>query len=123
VACWLSLLVSPSSKSEEITTENLLGESTDTNINDVTTSGNNYGMTGAEFTTGNQTLGGGSKTFDIDLSQYENIDLVEYGTNVYSHISNSNLPTCANTTGDCRDEFKITVNLYNEKLIPITITI
>lgn len=122
VAFWLSLLVSPSSKSEEITTENLLGESTDTNINDVTTSGNSYGMTGAEFTTGNQTLGGGSKTFDIDLSQYENIDLIEYGTNVYSHISNSNLPICANTTGDCRDQFKITVNLYNDSVLVKTYT-
>jgi hypothetical protein len=122
VVLWLSLLVSPSSKSEEITTENLLGESTDTNINDVTTSNNAYGMTGAEFTTGNETLGGGSKTFDIDLSQYENIDLIEYGTNVYSHISNSNLPTCANTTGDCRDEFKITVNLYNDSVLVKTYT-
>ena len=122
VVLWLSLLVSPSSKSEEITTENLLGESTDININDVTTSNNAYGMTGAEFTTGNETLGGGSKTFDIDLSQYENIDLIEYGTNVYSHISNSNLPTCANTTGDCRDEFKITVNLYNDSVLVKTYT-
>ena len=122
VVLWLSLLVSPSSKSEEITTENLLGESTDTNINDVTTSNNAYGMTGAEFTTGNETLGGGSKTFDIDLSQYENIDLIEYGTNVYSHISNSNLPICANTTGDCRDQFKITVNLYNDSVLVKTYT-
>ena len=59
VVCWLSLLVSLSSKSEEVTTENLLKDSTDTNINDVGTSNNSYGMEGAEFTTGNESLGGG----------------------------------------------------------------
>jgi len=118
----LLLLASFSSKTEEITTENLLGESTDININDVTTSGNDYGMTGAEFTTGNQTLGGGSRTFDIDLSEYENIDLIEYGSNVYSHTSNQSLPICSNTTGDCRDEFKITVNLYNDNVLVKTYT-
>ena len=118
----LLLLASFSSKTEEITTENLLGESTDININDVTTSGNDYGITGAEFTTGNQTLGGGSRTFDIDLSEYENIDLIEYGSNVYSHTSNQSLPICSNTTGDCRDEFKITVNLYNDNVLVKTYT-
>jgi len=118
----LLLLASFSSKTEEITTENLLGESTDININDVTTSGNDYGMTGAEFTTGNQTLGGGSRTFDIDVSEYENIDLIEYGSNVYSHTSNQSLPICSNTTGDCRDEFKITVNLYNDNVLVKTYT-
>jgi len=117
VGCWLSLLVSLSSKSEEVTTENLLKDSTDTNINDVGTSNNSYGMEGAEFTTGNESLGGGSRNFDIDLSEYKNIDSIKYGSTVYSHISNSNLPACANTTGDCRDEFKITVNLYNDSVL------
>jgi len=118
----LLLLASFSFKAEEITTENLLGKSADTNINDVTISGTDYGMTGAEFTTGNQTLGGGSRTFDIDLSEYENIDLIEYGSNVYSHTSNQSLPICSNTTGDCRDEFKITVNLYNDNVLVETYT-
>ena len=122
VVCWLSLLVSLSSKSEEVTTENLLKDSTDTNINDVGTSNNSYGMEGAEFTTGNESLGGGSRNFDIDLSEYKNIDSIKYGSTVYSHISNSNLPACANTTGDCRDEFKITVNLYNNSVLVKTYT-
>ena len=118
----LLLLASFSFKAEEITTENLLGKSADTNINDVTISGTDYGMTGAEFTTGNENLGGGSRTFDIDLSEYENIDLIEYGSNVYSHTSNQSLPICSNTTGDCRDEFKITVNLYNDNVLVKTYT-
>ena len=122
VVCWLSLLASLSSKAETVTTENLLGESTDTNINDVSTSNSSYGMQGAEFTTGNQSLGGGSKTFDIDLSQYENIDLIEYGSGVYSHSSNTSVPACSNTTGDCRDEFKITVSLYNDSVLVKTYT-
>jgi hypothetical protein len=122
VVCWLSLLVSLSSKSEEVTTENLLKDSTDTNINDVGTSNNSYGMEGAEFTTGNESLGGGSKNFDIDLSEYENIDSIKYGSTVYSHTSNSNLPACTDTTYDCRDEFKITVNLYNNSVLVKTYT-
>ena len=101
----LFLLASSYSKSETVTTENLLGDSTDQNINDVATSNNAYGMTGAEFTTGNQSQGGGSKTFDIDLSEYDNIDVIEYGSSVYSHISNQSVPTCANTARDCKDEF------------------
>ena len=115
--CWLSLLVSLSSRAEEVTTENLLKDSTDTNINDVESSNSSYGMEGAEFTTGNESLGGGSKTFDIDLSEYKNIDLIEYGSNVYSHISNDRVPLCTNTTGDCKDEFKITVSLYNDSVL------
>ena len=46
---------------QEVTTNNLLTNSfTDTNINVV---GNNYGMTGAEITTGNQSQGGGSRDY------------------------------------------------------------
>ena len=109
----LFLLASSYSKSETVTTENLLGDSTDQNtLNDVATSNNAYGMNGAEFTTGNQSQGGGSKTFDIDLSEYDNIDVIEYGSSVYSHISNQSVPTCANTTRDCKDEFKISVEIF-----------
>lgn len=105
------------SNAEKVTTEDLLGDSTDVNINDVNTSGNNYGMQGSEFTTGNQSQGGGSKTFDIDLSEYENMNSIDYGSKVYSHSSNTSVPLCANTTSDCKDEFKITVNLYNNGIL------
>ena len=94
----------------EVKTDNLLDEYTDTNVNVV---GNNYGMTGAEITTGHEGLGGGSRVYDIELTQ-DNIQEIEYGSTVYSHISNANVPLCANTSGDCKDEFKITVRLFKD---------
>jgi hypothetical protein len=98
---------------EEVITSNLVDSYTDTNINVVSITNNSYGMTDAEITTGNQTQGGGSRVYDIDLSSYDNIQEIDYGSTVYSHNSNSTVPDCANTTGDCKDEFKITVNLYS----------
>jgi len=94
----------------EVKTDNLLDEYTDTNVNVV---GNDYGMTGAEITTGNEGMGGGSRIYDIELTQ-DNIQEIEYGSTVYSHVSNSNVPLCANTSGDCKDEFKITVRLFKD---------
>ena len=94
----------------EVKTDNLLDEYTDTNVNVV---GNSYGMTGAEITTGHEGLGGGSRVYDIELTQ-DNIQEIEYGSTVYSHISNANVPLCANTSGDCKDEFKITVRLFKD---------
>ena len=102
---------------EEVTTSNLIDSYTDTNINVVSTTNNSYGMTGAEITTGNQSQGGGSRVYDIDVSSYDNIEQIDYGSTVYSHSSNSTVPDCANTTGDCKDEFKITVNLYSSGVL------
>ena len=93
----------------EVQTEDLTDTYTDTNINVV---GNSYGMTGAEITTGNQSQGGGTRVYDIDLSQYNEIQEIDYGSKVYSHISNQNVPACNSTNGDCRDDFKISVRLY-----------
>ena len=93
----------------EIQTENLTDTYTDSNINVV---GNNYGMTGAEITTGNQSQGGGTRTYDIDLSNYNDIQKLDYGSKVYSHISNQTVAACNQTNGDCRDDFKISVKLY-----------
>ena len=94
----------------EVKTDNLLDEYTDTNVNVV---GNSYGMTGAEITTGHEGMGGGSRIYDIELTQ-DNIQEIEYGSTVYSHISNATVPLCGNTTGDCKDEFKITVRLFKD---------
>ena len=94
----------------EVKTDNLLDEYTDTNVNVV---GNDYGMTGAEITTGHEGMGGGSRIYDIELTQ-DNIQEIEYGSTVYSHISNATVPLCGNTTGDCKDEFKITVRLFKD---------
>lgn len=105
------------SKAEIVTTENLLVDSTDTNINDVATTGTDYGLTGSEFTTGNESIGGGSKTFIIDLSEYENVDSINYGSIVYSHSSNELVPICSATESDCKDEFVITVKLYSNNTL------
>tara|TARA_R100000655_G_scaffold49204_1_gene86718 strand:- start:354 stop:1751 length:1398 start_codon:yes stop_codon:yes gene_type:complete len=93
----------------EVQTDNLTDTYTDTNINVV---GNSYGMTGAEITTGNQSQGGGTRVYDIDLSEYNEIQEIDYGSKVYSHISNQNVPACNATNRDCRDDFKISVRLY-----------
>ena len=97
----------------EIKTNNLLDQYTDTNVNVV---GNSYGMTGAEITTGNQSQGGGTRVYDIDLD-YDNIQQIDYGSKVYSHISNQNVPLCANTSRDCKDDFKISVRLYEDGVL------
>jgi hypothetical protein len=99
------------------TTDNLLEEYTDENINIV---GNPYGMSGAEITTGNEGLGGGTRTYEMDVSEFTDIQSIEYGSTVYSHISNRTVPACANTTGDCRDEFSITVRLYENNILQET---
>ena len=102
-----------------VTTTNLVDEATytDTNINIV---GNNYGMNGAEITTGHQGMGGGTRLYSYDFTQ-ENMQSVEYGVTVYSHISNRTVPACANTTSDCRDDWRLTVRLFNDGTLVDTI--
>ena len=64
--------------------------------------------------------GGGTITsdrFDIDtgLTQAElnrGIDL-DYGAKVQSHSSNTSVPLCQNTNNDCKDLFRMTVNIYS----------
>ena len=99
---------------QEVTTNNLLTNSfTDTNIN----VGDDYGLTGSDFSTGNQSQGGGSRIYDVDVSNYDDIQEIDYGSTVYSHGSNVGVPLCENTSGDCKDEFKITVRLYDEDIL------
>lgn len=99
---------------QEVTTNNLLTNSfTDTNIN----VGDDYGLTGSDFSTGNQSQGGGSRIYDVDVSNYDDIQEIDYGSTVYSHGSNVGVPLCENTSGDCKDEFKITVRLYDDDIL------
>ena len=99
---------------QEVTTNNLLTNSfTDTNIN----VGDDYGLTGSDFSTGNQSQGGGSRIYDVDVSDYDDIQEIDYGSTVYSHGSNVGVPLCENTSGDCKDEFKITVRLYDDDIL------
>tara|TARA_A100001201_G_scaffold143739_1_gene147090 strand:+ start:4204 stop:5400 length:1197 start_codon:yes stop_codon:yes gene_type:complete len=36
---------------------------------------------------------------------------IEYGASIESHVSNTNVPSCSNTNGDCRDYFTIKLHL------------
>ncbi len=70
--------------------------------------------------TAGQADGGGTITsnkFDIDtgLTQAElnrGLDLA-YGYTLQSHQSNTTVPLCSKTSSDCKDEFKLTVNIYD----------
>ena len=63
--------------------------------------------------------GGGTITsnkFDIDTDMtekelQEGFD-IDYGLRVESHSSNTRVPLCENTNGDCKDKVTMTVNLY-----------
>lgn len=106
-----------------VTTTNLVpsAQYTDTNINIVGPQGNSYGMSGAEFTTGNQGQGGGTRVYSRAFNE-ENKQSVDYGVTVYSHGSNRVVPACANTTSDCRDDWSLTVRLYNDDVLVDTIS-
>ena len=95
------------------------GTVTDTNVS---TSCDNFGMTGADVCTGNESLGGGGRIFEFDVSNIDNKKEIDYGATVYSHESNAQLPTCGNTTGDCQDEFKITIRLLDQGTLKQTYT-
>ena len=68
---------------------------------------------------GGSYAGGGTITsnkFDIDTDMTEKelqdgFD-IDYGLRVESHSSNTQVPLCQNTSGDCKDKFTMTVNLY-----------
>lgn len=103
-----------------VITSNLITDDsfyTDTNTN----LGGNYGMSGADFTTGNQQMGGGSRVYEGSFEE-ENIQTLDYGVTVHSHGSNRVVPECGNTTSDCRDDFRITVSLFHENELVDTIT-
>ena len=68
---------------------------------------------------GSNSLGGGSVNSGyVELTQ--NLTEAEiqagfdinYGVTVESHVSNATAPNCANTTGDCQDLIKVTLNLF-----------
>ena len=100
-------------------TDQLIDTATVTNSNIST---NCSWANSADFCTGSQTVGGGSKTYDFDLSDYQNKTGVDYGAKVFSHGSNANVPLCNATNGDCKDEFKVTVKLLNDGSVTETYT-
>ena len=100
-------------------TDQLIDTATVTNSNIST---NCSWANSADFCTGSQSVGGGSKTYDFDLSDYQNKTGVDYGAKVFSHNSNANVPLCNTTNGDCKDEFKVTVKLLNDGSVTETYT-
>jgi len=100
-------------------TDQLIDTATVTNSNIST---NCSWANSADFCTGNQSVGGGSKTYNFDLSDYQNKTGVDYGAKVFSHNSNANVPLCNATNNDCKDEFKVTVKLLNNGSITETYT-
>ena len=100
-------------------TDQLIDTATVTNSNIST---NCSWANSADFCTGNQSVGGGSKTYNFDLSDYQNKTGVDYGAKVFSHNSNANVPLCNATNNDCKDEFKVTVKLLNDGSITETYT-
>ena len=100
-------------------TDQLIDTATVTNSNIST---NCSWANSADFCTGSQSVGGGSKTYNFDLSDYQNKTGVDYGAKVFSHNSNANVPLCSATNGDCKDEFKVTVKLLNDGSVTETYT-
>ena len=60
---------------------------------------------------------GGSASQEVDLFGVMTQDEINngfdltYGADVYSHSSNATVPACANTNGDCKDSFSITLTI------------
>jgi hypothetical protein len=103
-----------------VTTPNLITDDstyTDTNVS----VGGNFGMPGADFTTGHEGLSGGTRMYEGGFEN-ENIQTLDYGVTVHSHSSNTSVPACSNTTSDCRDDFSVTVSLYYQDELVDTLT-
>jgi len=75
---------------------------------------------GVDYCTASQQTGGGSVVYEMDASAYDNKNQIDYGSTVTSHVSNASLPACGNTTGDCQDELKISVRLYENGVLQTT---
>jgi len=85
-------------------------------------------ISGGKYKTGNATAGGGTYTEEFDLQTQMSISEInsgfdlKYGVTVNSHVSNSRLGTCGTLTqnSDCRDIFKLTINLFDSNVLQQT---
>ena len=103
-----------STTTETITSSNYVDDNnTTTSSTNISIPGSNYGLGDADFSTGHQGIGGGSLIYNFSVDTTNTIDMILYGTTVYSHSSNTSVPYCSQTSGDCKDQFKITVRLYD----------
>jgi len=112
-----------STTTETITSTNYVDDSnTTTSSTNISIPGSNYGLSGADFSTGSQNVGGGSLTYNFSVDTTNTIDMILYGATVYAHSSNTSVPLCSQTSGDCKDQFKITVRLYDNGSLVNTYT-
>ena len=128
---WL-LVCSYSSKAEEIDTGNLVPPADEWTLEDkASTTQCSYSgqLQDGEVCTGSSSIRGGYNENDGGRIISDDISLInqglsiaeiqqgfdyQYGASIESHVSNTNVPSCSNTNGDCKDYFTITVNLSDE---------
>lgn len=86
-------------------------------------------VSSGKYKTGHATAGGGTYTsseFDLQtqmsISEINSGFDLNYGVTVNSHVSNSRLGTCGSLTqrSDCRDIFKLTINLFDSNVLQQT---
>ena len=128
---WL-LVCLYSSKAEEIDTGNLVPPADEWTLEDkASTTQCSYSgqLQDGEVCTGSSSIRGGYNENDGGKIVSDQISLInqglsiaeiqqgfdyQYGASIESHVSNTNVPSCSNTNGDCKDYFTITVNLSDE---------
>ena len=128
---WL-LVCSYSSKAEEIDTANLVPPADEWTLeNKASTNSCSYSgqLQDGEVCTGSSSIRGGYNENDGGRIISDDISLInqglsveeiqqgfdyQYGSSIESHVSNTNVPSCSNTNGDCKDYFTITVRLSDE---------
>ena len=128
---WL-LVCSYSSKAEEIDTGNLVPPADEWTLEDqasITQCSYSGQLEDGEVCTGSSSIGGGYNENDGGKIVSDQISLInqglsiaeiqqgfdyQYGASIESHVSNTNVPSCSDTSGDCKDYFTITVNLSDE---------
>ena len=128
---WL-LVCSYSSKAEEKDTGNLVSPADEWTLEDqasITQCSYSGQLEDGEVCTGSSSIRGGYNENDGGKIVSDQISLInqglsiaeiqqgfdyQYGAGIESHVSNTNVPSCSNTSGDCKDYFTITVNLSDE---------
>lgn len=126
----LLLLVFSYSKAEDLDTGNVLDPADDWEIYDEASSTNcSYSgqledgevCTGGSTAPGVTTGGGGvlsDKIYILDnmsvAEMQQGFDF-EYGATIESHVSNLTVPSCQNTSGDCKDYFTIKINISDSQ--------
>jgi len=128
---WL-LVCSYSSKAEQIDTGNLVPPADEWTLEDqasITQCSYSGQLEDGEVCTGSSSIRGGYNENDGGKIVSDQISLInqglsiaeiqqgfdyQYGASIESHVSNTNVPSCADTSGDCKDYFTITVNLSDE---------